>query len=66
VAASTAGGVDPTAAYAEPNHLACSEVLRRDRLPGPGGDGVTALGYGVHRALYPAAAASVTVSQNGC
>ena len=30
------------------------------------GDGVTALGYGVHRALYPAAAASATVSQIGC
>jgi hypothetical protein len=46
----------------------CGEVLRRDRPPTviadprSEGDGFTALGYGVHRALYPAAAASVTVS----
>ncbi len=49
-----------------------SEALRRDRTltviadPRSGGDGFTALGYGVHRAHYPAAAASVTVSQIGC
>jgi hypothetical protein len=41
------------------------EVLRRGRTPRPRSDGVTALGYGIHRALYPAAAAPVTVAQIG-
>src|SRR6266446_1217946 len=67
----TASRVDPLVARAAAVS-GLGKALRRDRTPTvtedprPWGDGVTALGYGVHRALYPAAAAPVTVSQIDC
>jgi hypothetical protein len=47
------------------DHLHRSEALRRDRSQARG-DGFTALGYGVHRAICPCRPGSLTVSQTGC
>ncbi len=65
MAASTASRVDPrvarVAAISYPTVRRCGGIA-----PRPRGDRLQALGYGVNRALCPAAAKSVTVSQIGC